>query len=253
MKKIISTFLLVFSIAVTLAQTNEGIVSYEEKRKLQLIPDSSQAERMRVRLPKEDVSRTILLFTPEASYYKHSEEARGENSIDEENNGQRVVIKMDKPDNKFYRDLVNGKFIQYREFLTRKFLVNSDIGKPDWKLTGNQKTILGYTCMEAKREDNAQTILAWFAPSIPVPVGPSVYGNLPGLILSVNVNDGDLIINATNVRLAPVDKKLMIKPTDGKKVTEQEFKRIVDEKTAEMREQNGGSGNVIIRIQDDNH
>lgn len=253
MNKILFTIACMATITLGQAQNNQGQVSYEEKRKLNIVIDSAQAAMMANPFPKEDISKSILLFTPAASYYQYDETGKKENAVEHEEGGGRMMINIQKPDNKFYRDLENKKFIQQREFMGRKFLINSDIKAPDWKLTGNQKKILDYVCMEATRQEDDKKITAWFAPAIPVSTGPSLYGNLPGLVLAVSVNDGDLTITATDVAFKAIDEKLLMKPTEGKKVTEEEFKKIVDEKTKEMQAENGGSGNVIIKINTDDH
>jgi GLPGLI family protein len=118
-------------------------------------------------------------------------------------------------------------------------------------MTGNQKKILDYTCNEAVRQDGDKKITAWFTSAIPLSSGPAQYGGLPGMIMEVNVNDDELSMTAVDLSFTSVDKKLLVKPTEGKKVTEAEFRQIVDEKTKEMQEQNGGNGNVIIRMHND--
>ena len=252
MKKILT--MLLFSVPViAIAQNNQGEIHYVEKRKLNITFDSAEASHMKAMIPQEDITQTILLFAPEASFYQQDQASKSDHTIDQDDNGGHIMIKMQKPDNKYYRDLKNNKFIQQREFMTRKFLINSDIGKSGWKLTGNQKKILDYPCMEATRTDDDRKITAWFTSAIPVSTGPSQYGNLPGLILETDINDGELIITATDVTLKNIDPKLLTKPTEGKKVSEDEFKKIVAEKTKEMKQQYGGKGNVIIKIDHDDN
>ena len=84
--------------------------------------------------------------------------------------------------------------------------------------------------------DTLQTI-AWFTPQIPAPLGPATYGQLPGLILELERDN--ITITATEV-LPEIDQpELMKAPTKGKKVTEEEFDRIQEEKLKEMDLQNG--------------
>lgn len=61
-----------------------------------------------------------------------------------------------------------------------------------WNITNETKTILGYKCYKAFFETDLQSlkkkILAiptyvWFTPELPVSGGPTIYGNVPGLIL----------------------------------------------------------------------
>jgi GLPGLI family protein len=141
---------------------------------------------------------------------------------------------------------------EQKEFMTRMFLIDSDIPESKWKITGEQKMILDFPCMEATRTDTSGVITrAWFTPSIPVRSGPAKYHNLPGLILEVDINNSERTITAKSVSLDPPEKSLLKKPRDGKKVTREEYDKIVAEKMKEMGVE-GGEGevrsSVVIRI-----
>jgi GLPGLI family protein len=243
-------FNILLSSIVSLASfsQNHGTVSYSEKIQLELRPDDP-AVSMLDSLPKEQTTGMVLFFTDSASLYQPDKNSKGSGDIDKEENGSHLVIKMDRPQNQIYRDLKNKILIQQREFMGRKFLIESDGGKSDWKLTGNQKTILGYACQEATRQDKDRKIRVWFTPSIPVPTGPGTAANLPGLILEEEINGGKIIVTATKIDQKPVDKSMLPKPKDGKKMTQEAFEKMVDAKMKEMN-QDGGGGNqrqVIIR------
>src|SRR6185369_6523624 len=126
--------------------------------------------------------------------------------------------------------------------------IESDLSQMQWKLTGNQKMILNYPCQEAILQDTSKKVTAWFTPAIPVSTGPNGYSNLPGLVLSADIDNGKRIINATSIDLKEIDKSILVKPTEGKKVTKEAFNKIVDEKRKEMQQENGGNGDVIIKI-----
>jgi GLPGLI family protein len=104
--------------------------------------------------------------------------------------------------------------------------------------------------MEAITEKDSVEVRAWFTSSIAVPAGPGKYGALPGLVLAVDIDNGERIIQAKSIELEPVQKDLIKKPRKGKKVTEEEFQAIVEEKMKEMgAEHEGGSGHsVVVRI-----
>jgi len=112
----------------------------------------------------------------------------------------------------------------------------------------NQKIILNYPCQEAVLKDTSRKIVAWFTSAIPVSTGPNGYANLPGIILAADIDSGKVAIAATNVELKDFDAKIMIKPTEGKKVTKEQFEKIKEEKRKEMQQEFGGNGNVIIKV-----
>jgi len=136
---------------------------------------------------------------------------------------------------KVFFDFEKSQMLEQVEYLTRLFLVKSDMEALAWKLGGEKKKILEYTCMGATVILDEQEIKAWFAPEIPVSLGPSVYGGLPGLILAVERN-GETAYVATSVDLTPPAEGSLEKPDKGNKVGLEEFESIQEEKEKEWRE-----------------
>ena len=54
-----------------------------------------------------------------------------------------------------------------------------------WTLGGERQTILGHQCQRATCHWRGRDFEAWFAPDIPVRLGPWTFGGLPGLILKL--------------------------------------------------------------------
>ena len=98
---------------------------------------------------------------------------------------------------------------------------------------------MDYECLKAVIETDEDFIVAWFAPQIPVQAGPADLHGLPGLILMANYNDGETEIQAQNIDFRALEKGEMKIPNDGKKVNEEEYERIFEEKQQEMREMYG--------------
>ncbi len=232
----------------TAGEQNSGTARYDEKMKLEIKLEGESAQYSDM-LPKEKTEKKVLYFTPEASVYMNNAETSNSETMEQESAGAMIQVRIENSDNVVYRNLKENKRTEQREFMSRMFLIESDAGKTDWKLTGGQKTILNFPCQEAIREDDGKKVRAWFSPAIPVPTGPQNFGNLPGLILSVDINDGKRIIMATSVDFSPVDKSLLAKPKKGKKVTEEEYKKLVDEKMKEMGAEGGSGQQMIIKIQ----
>ena len=226
--------------------TTSGTIRYEEKMKLEIKLEGESAAYSEM-LPRERTESKILYFSPESSLYESVADQANNEMVEQE--GANVVVQVYQDNNKVFRDLKENRRYEQRDFMTRQFLIESDQGATDWKLTGNQQTLLGFPCQEAVREEDGRKIRAWFTPAIPVSTGPGNQGNLPGMILAVDVNDGQRTITATSVDFAPVDAKKMVKPKEGKKVTAEQYRKIVDEKMKEMGAEGGsGGGQVMIRI-----
>ena len=225
-----------------------GKVVYEDKAKIEIHLEGATAE-LAAQLPKERKSQKSLVFNESASLYTNVKQEDDAPAQIEGEGGMMVMMKVAEPDNKMYTDFNAKKQIEQREFMTRMFLIEKELGVSDWKLTGNTKTILDYPCQEATRMINDSTkVVAWFTPSIPVPAGPGEYLNLPGLVLGVDLEDGKHTLTATSIEPMAVDAKMLAKPKEGKKTTEADFKKIVDEKMKEMGVQNSGGGNVHMMI-----
>jgi GLPGLI family protein len=224
---------------------SSGMVVYETTRKLEirLQGDAAQVEHM---LPKEHKSEKVLLFNQDASLYKNADTDQEDEAVQESAGGATIMIKMREPDESVFSDIRTKKNIEQREFMTRIFLIETNTDTARWKLTGNQKSLLGYSCMEAELTGSNKKIIAWFAPSIPVSTGPDGFTGLPGLILAMDIDAGKSLIEAKSIESRSVSKEELQKPSDGKKVSREEFKKIQEEKMKEMN-QNSGGGVFIIR------
>jgi len=107
-----------------------------------------------------------------------------------------------------------------REEIGTTFLVEEPMPKTRWKILNEIKEIEGYLCMKAetKNEIKDQTIHAWFTDAIPMSGGPEGYTGLPGMILEIDINEGDAVITASDIDLKTTIEKLPIpKKMKGKK------------------------------------
>lgn len=222
-----------------------GKIVYEDKVKLEIRPDGEEAQ-FAESLPKERILTKMLLFNSDYSLYQQDESKKNEAVLQISHSGVRRMVFVGN--DKTFTDLKNKRKVEQKDFMTRLFLIESDIGNTVWKLTGNTRLILDYTCLEAVTEVKDKKIRAWFTSSIPVSAGPAGYGDLPGLVLKVDINDGKQTITATVIDLKFNDFGSLVRPREGKKVTSEEYNKIVEEKTKEIESEgmkNGGS--ALIR------
>ena len=100
---------------------------------------------------------------------------------------------------------------------------------PTWKILNQIKEVAGYICMKAVTVDTVknQTITAWFAQDIPVQAGPERFFGLPGLILELDVNDGDVTIIASKVEFKKLTNEFNLKKMKGKKISDAEYNKII--------------------------
>ena len=168
-----------------------------------------------------------------------------------------------------YKNIKDANVLEETEFFGKKFLISDKGTKPQWKLGGETKKIGNYICYKAtlvkevnqfsfanfgrgrggRGNNNASNtnqpktiiVTAWYTPQIPVSQGPGEYWGLPGLILEINV--GTTTVLCTEITLNPKEKVTIKKPKKGKKVTREEYTKIVKKKTEEMINQRGRGGN----------
>jgi GLPGLI family protein len=111
------------------------------------------------------------------------------------------------------------------DFLGDNFIIENKT-KHEWKLTQEQKEIGDFVCFKAILLNNKKLdIIAWYSPKIPVNFGPKGYGNLPGLILELSI--GPIVYYASKIDLNPFDMIKINKPTNGKKMSEEEFENML--------------------------
>ncbi|HFA51346.1 MAG TPA: GLPGLI family protein [Bacteroidetes bacterium] len=235
----------------SIAQQTEGEIVYDVTVKLNIELPEDMAEAMKDQIPSSQSFSKALLFTEKATLYDDWKGGENEDlEIEHESDGMEIKMVMTAPENIYYSDLENGTFINSRDFFGRMFLINGDIKKYQWKLTGDQQIINGYTCQKATCQDGDRNITAWFTPQIPIPAGPSDFNGLPGLILKIDIDNGEQVISPTEINIKKLDKKAITAPSKGKKVSQKEFDKIEETKKKEMEEEMGGSGGgmkVIIR------
>ncbi len=105
-----------------------------------------------------------------------------------------------------------------------QFRIAEGVTPVEWRITEQHGEHLGYDVTLAVGEDAGQRVEAWFAPDIPVPFGPALYGGLPGVILALSLNEGATTYTATEVVLGAVEDGLIRVPEDGEAISSEEYR-----------------------------
>lgn len=255
MRNLLLLFFGLLSLAVS-AQNNEGTVLYKQtvymRREMQANVPAGMDPNMARNIPESVTNEFNLNFTATTSLYKEIA-SNDDPAAGAEGGGMRFMMRRVNPP--IYKDLANNRQVEEVDLFGKQFLVDDVIPTRAWKVTGQQKKILDYPCISATVTDSlmgrARLITAWFAPTIPVALGPQGYGGLPGMILEVDF-EGRSVITAAEVKLQkPAEGSIKV-PEKGKKVTRAEYNKIREEKMKEMRESGmmqgrpGGPGTQII-------
>lgn len=265
MKKMILTFSMGLLIVAVHGQQTQGRIVYE--RTVQLKMDfQGMGDEAGHAMPTSHKEKLEVLFGNNQSLRRAVEEDAPDEMA--EGPGGGMHIRMDVAGDKdiIYNNFSTGQSVEQREFGPKNYIITDSIPHLHWKLTGETTTILNYPCQQAitqrigkRREGSMENgemksrevadtanIIAWFTPTIPVPAGPELQGQLPGLILGLDVHDGRVVYKA--IEVAPQTELSAIKaPSRGKKVTANEFEAEREKMIAEMQK-NAGKGRNMIRI-----
>jgi hypothetical protein len=206
--------------------TTSGKITYQEKAKIEIKLEGDAAQFAND-MPKEQINNKILYFNSDYSLYQ-ADDTKKEEAMEHQSGVMKIQMVAGGASDKIFCDFKNRKKTEQKEFMTRMFLVDGELA--------------------ASWEDSTRKVKAWFTASIPVSSGPAGYSGLPGLILQLDFNDGKRTITATAIDPVLNDPGILIKPNEGKKVSSEEYKKIVDEKMKEMGVENGeGTKHIIIR------
>ncbi len=257
MKRIILPLCLIFNSLAMQAQMKEGKVVYE--RTIQFQPRPNMNPEAAANIPRSRTDRFELSFAKNQSLWEHLPDLE----MEDENagGGGGRFMRFMGGDDVTYFNFETGKRIDQRELASKSFIVEDSIRKLNWKLAGETKTILNYTARKAtaqrigtrfimamengemKRQEVADTtnITAWFTTEVPVPAGPEFGGQLPGLILELEMNNGRLVYKAVEVS-PKVNASNVKEPKGGKRISAEEFAKERDKIMEEMRRnmQRGG-------------
>lgn len=251
-------------------KTFEGIASYTSSMNIETLQVAGQnmtpemQESIRKQLLEQSKRDFTLTFNLQESLWK--EEAKLESESPSSHDGG-MQIRFSSGNSKSYMNPGANVLLEETEIFGKKFLVEDELERFNWKVSDEKKKIGDYTVVKAEYMDiNEQTtmtlndsekktekvmdttwITAWYTPEIPVSQGPSNFWGLPGLILELK--SGNMTYLCTRIELNPEKSVVIEKPNKGKKVSREEADKIRDEKMEEMMKKfdtgDGGETRVI--------
>jgi len=258
MKKIILLIGILVSLTalhVVMAQT--GVINYEQKINMHRnIP--AEREGMKAMIPEFRTTKQQLFFNPSESLYKTVVEDEVEQFSTGGGGGMRMSFRM--PNTEIYMQ-GSDKIISKQEFMGKNYLIEDSVQMSPWKFGDQVKTIAGYECRMAyyTRTDTVRSMMvggpnanqqarqpevrtteitAWYTDKIRPFLGPERYNTLPGAILAIDMNNGERVIVAKSVELRELKKNELKEPSNGTKVTQTEFRKVMEEQMKQM----GGRG-----------
>ena len=227
MKKIIIALAAGCCFQVAAAQVKEGKIIYERTTNMhkRLPPEN---ENMKAMIPEFSTSKQQLLFSGDESLFSSvPEEEDIRDHAGEE--GGRINIRMNSGSNETYKNYAAEKIVELRELGPKKYIIEDTLRKIAWKLSEDTMLVKGFHCKKATGKNRqGDNIVAWYTEDISIPSGPEQFGGLPGLILQMDIADGWIVFTPLDIQ-TNTGKALVKAPSGAKKVSRQEFQKMMDE------------------------
>lgn len=204
--KFLSVIILIFSIWTVKAQT--GKVTYH------VLSKNDQDQELVSKINTEfELMEFTLFYDANSSYFQ-----------------LEPYLSKDELSGKLAKSLLNAKnsFEQTKkqsftmhEVRDSTFKVNYTYRLNGWKLSNETTMIDDYRCYKAtldfvnKRSGKVNHFIAWYSPDIPGGYGPIGYGNLPGLILQLELRNAifkvnKIILNPENIEVPKLENAPII-------------------------------------------
>ena len=248
---------LTFAPGNTVAQT--GSVIYMHTTTIDIdLPDG--LEEFQQHLPESITSKYKMDFTDADAltnlHHEATETANGKLMTDffssGKANGHQLKIDFGGIRNNVsvtasYVDLDKGTYLEQSEFLGRTFLVTRTLPELAWKLSAEEALFLEHRVIKATAMWDTSAVEAWFTPEIPSTFGPNQFSGLPGLILMLSIDKGKQLYEAQEITLDVTHD--LSPPQEGRRVTEEEFNAIVEEKLRERQHKSTPNFKIFIKSQ----
>jgi len=258
MKKIVIAIGLLVSVAAArtvFAQATEGVITYEQKINLhrRLPPESESRKAM---IPEFRTTKEQLFFKATESIYKPLIEDEEEPT----GGGGGMQMRFMRPNTEQYFNQETGKIVSKQEFNGKEYLIDDSVKIAPWKLGTETKMIQGYECRQAYYTNSdevrtmrmvngnpepevrkvTQEITAWYTDKLRPFLGPERFNTLPGAVLAIDINNGERVIVVSKIEVRELKKNEFKIPSSGTKITQAEFRKMMEEQMQKMRANGGG-------------
>lgn len=268
MKNFILGFVAICSLvpSKTFAQEFTGKAVYEVRTSSTVTFSNDGMNPLQVKAMNEKLNKQVV-ETYFLSFNKYESNFEKEQKLESVSANKSGASPFGGNDTKQYMNLKEKIQLVEEDFMGKEFLVTKPLREWNWQLTGETKKIGDYLCykatsvqvmteeekiefeqMKKEMESRSSNIMvisepeneittAWYTPEIPVSHGPQELWGLPGLILEASV--GQSTILCSKVTLNPKDKVVIKRLKKGKKVTQVEYDKIMNDKFDSMKNREG--------------
>ncbi len=141
-----------------------------------------------------------LLFNDSFSRFNYNSKDIGdrvtENKVND-NNTSIIIKKSDTTNYAIFNDL--KKVVLYAVGGNEVIFENGT--KQEWELVNEEKKIGNLVCFKATCDFRGRSYTAWYAISIPIPLGPWKFKGLPGLIIELSDSKNEVIFSVKKIEI----------------------------------------------------
>jgi len=221
------------------SQNNSGIITYKKDMSNRYQAVAKKFEKYRKTRPKffnevMNMETKAYLLEKQVNFYlkfKDNQSVfKAENVLEIQNDISYGLVLGPEGSGMYYTNIESKENITKLNAYGELFLIKNAPLK--WKLINETKKIGEYICYKAtttkitngRNGEIKYPVIAWYAPIIPVHFGPLGFYGLPGLIINLEVYGVNYYV--TEIKLNPIKKIKIKKPTQGNEVTKKEFDEI---------------------------
>ena len=246
---VVGILISIIAVQTVFGQETAGSIVYETKVNMHRLIPKERLEAMKTMIPEFQTSKNHLFFNESESMYKPIIEDSEEDMTAQQ--GGRGGFRMNFQQNtEIYFNQSESKILLSQEFFGKQYLISDSLELQPWKFGEGTKVIAGYECKMAYYIDDSnpervQEITAWYTDKIRPFLGPDRFYSFPGTILAIDINNGERVTIAQKVELRELRKSELKAPTKGEPITQAEFRKMMEERMQQMRQQ--GGGRMMIR------
>lgn len=172
-------------------------------------------------------AEATLVFTGQRSLFYCNRKDVAQASMDmkqieqtDEKNSRYEVDTQDREGHCTYTDRAQNIVIsrQYELPVRQNLLIEEPLPALSWTITNNTKTVGTHRVQLATTSFRGRKYEAWFAPDLPLPLGPWKLGGLPGLILEAYDSERRFSFEAVSIDIPARDQTPVVAPTQGQRV-----------------------------------
>lgn len=145
------------------------------------------------------------------SYLRQFGQRNFENDFQKDENNKNHTVTINPQKNGAYflnseSEVIEIDYLKKQIKVTDKLILNAftyteTLSTPIWKIEKDTMTILNQKCQKATTTFKGRNYIAWFAPSIPLNIGPWLFNGLPGLILKVSDTKNEFIFECLELNV----------------------------------------------------